>query len=171
MRSIIIVLVMAALAADVAAAGTVTVWPAPEGEELSQDFSVTVEGETRPSISPAWHRRNRHCAGRRWTTRPTRPTTSRTPPSRLSTCRARWRWSSLVPSGYLGPHSPVIAEDRSPRRRSSRQHHDDGATALDAGGERRLGALAAHSGQSSRAGSAAQGRPRRDLLSVRAFTK
>jgi hypothetical protein len=48
MRRIAVVLVMAALVAEVAAAGTVTVWPAPEGEELSQDFSVTVDGETAP---------------------------------------------------------------------------------------------------------------------------
>ena len=48
MHFIVIVLVMAASVAEVAAAGTVTVWPAPEGEELSQDFSVTVDGETAP---------------------------------------------------------------------------------------------------------------------------
>jgi hypothetical protein len=43
-----VVLVMAALVADAAAAGTVTVWPAPEGEKLSQAFSVTVDGQTSP---------------------------------------------------------------------------------------------------------------------------
>ena len=43
-----VVLVMAASMANVVAAGMVTVWPAPEGEMLSQDFSVAVEGKTTP---------------------------------------------------------------------------------------------------------------------------
>ncbi len=49
MRRLAVVLVMAVLVADVATAGKVTVWPAPEGEELSKDFSVLVGGETAPA--------------------------------------------------------------------------------------------------------------------------
>lgn len=49
MFRISVVLVVAAMVVEVAAAGTVTVWPAPEGEELSQDFSVMVGGETAPA--------------------------------------------------------------------------------------------------------------------------
>ncbi len=38
-----------AMAAGIAQGGTVTVWPAPAGEELSKDFSVTVEGQDSPA--------------------------------------------------------------------------------------------------------------------------
>ncbi len=48
MRRRLTALMVAIWMAEFAVAGTVTVWPAPEGEELSQDFSVTVDGQTAP---------------------------------------------------------------------------------------------------------------------------
>ena len=48
MRRLIFVWVIAAWLAELAAAGTVTIWPAPEGEELSRAFTVAVEGQETP---------------------------------------------------------------------------------------------------------------------------
>ena len=45
MHRMAVVWVVVMLIADFAVAGTVTVWPAPQGEELSHDFSVMVEGK------------------------------------------------------------------------------------------------------------------------------
>lgn len=46
-----------ALAAGIAHGGTVSIWPAPAGEELSKDFAVTVDGKESPvyvvKVAPA----------------------------------------------------------------------------------------------------------------------
>jgi hypothetical protein len=55
--------VVIAMAAGIAHGGTVMVWPAPAGEEMSEDFSVTVDGRETPAyvakVAPA-------DAARRW---------------------------------------------------------------------------------------------------------
>ncbi len=48
MRLFLMLLWASLFIAESAHAGSVTVWPAPEGETLSQDFAVTVEGQTSP---------------------------------------------------------------------------------------------------------------------------
>lgn len=48
MRRLVFVWVTAAWLAELAAAGTVTIWPAPEGEDLSRAFTVAVEGQETP---------------------------------------------------------------------------------------------------------------------------
>jgi hypothetical protein len=48
MRCVSVFFAMALLIAEVAAAGTVKVWPAPVGEELSPAYSVAVEGQDSP---------------------------------------------------------------------------------------------------------------------------
>lgn len=48
MRRFVIILWASLLVVESAVAGSVTVWPAPAGEELSRDFAVTVEGQSSP---------------------------------------------------------------------------------------------------------------------------
>ena len=48
MRCFVIILWASLFVVESAVAGSVTVWPAPEGEELSRDFAVTVEGQSSP---------------------------------------------------------------------------------------------------------------------------
>ena len=97
MHRMAVVLVMAALVAEVAAAGTVTVWPAPEGEKLSQDFSVTVDGKASPVYIARVAPEKQELRWKAMDDKANSADYYEKPPSRSSTCKARWRSSSLVP--------------------------------------------------------------------------
>ncbi len=137
MRCMAVVLVMAALMADILAAGTVTVWPAPEGEGLSQDFSVTVDGQTSPvyiaRVAP-------EKPALRWKAMDDKANSADyyenaafTTFDMQGTVEVVVTCAAPVTSARILPSSLKIA----PRVEGHRvSYHDDGATALDAGGER-----------------------------------